>query len=247
LRSDDGGFGFHGPDNLSFTNAAALAYRADVSVALGDLFAGHSGRFTFYKQNLDAGYSAPGQATIRDTKQFGGVFKMPVTSRVGVAAKGDQKIEDQGLETRAVELDITYKLTEFWSASTGVRNDLRRDNSPIVPLTQEQGERTDAVAQVMYDPHTAWRAYGFGQSTVASAGPWRCCGTETKSVPCAWYRVAPRCHSETRRHSRAAFFPCRNPVGVQRPFGSSRQRSARRAANQIPHWLRNSISLARRG
>jgi flagellar motor protein MotB len=168
--SDDGGFGFHGPADSSFTNAIASAYRADASLSLADLFAGHSGRFTFYKQNIDAGYSAPGQATIKNTGQYGGAFKLPVTSRLNLAGKGDQRIEDQGLETRAVELDVTYKLTEFWSASTGVRNDMRRDRSPIVPLTQEQGERTDAVAQVMYDPHDVWRAYGFAQSTVASTG-----------------------------------------------------------------------------
>jgi flagellar motor protein MotB len=170
LISDDGGFGFHGPDNSSFTDAIASAYRADMSLSLADLFAGHSGRFTFYKQNIDAGYSAPGQATTKNTDQLGGTFKLPVTSRLNLSGKGDQRVEDQGLETRAVELDVTYKLTEFWSASTGVRNDLRKDNSPIVPLTQEQGERTDAVAQVMYDPHEAWRAYGFAQSTVASTG-----------------------------------------------------------------------------
>ena len=62
--------------------------------------------FTFYKQNLDAGYSAPGQATIKDTEQYGGTFKMPVTNRLSLAAKGDQRIEDQGLETRAIELDL---------------------------------------------------------------------------------------------------------------------------------------------
>ena len=39
-----------------------------------------------------------------------------------------------------------------WSFSTGVRNDMRKDRSPVVPLTQEQGERTDAVAQVMFSP-----------------------------------------------------------------------------------------------
>ena len=51
-----------------------------------------------------------------------------------------------------------------------MRNDLREDHSPVVPLTQEQGERTDAVAQVTYDPSAAWRAYGFGQDTVAASG-----------------------------------------------------------------------------
>jgi flagellar motor protein MotB len=170
LRSDDGGFGFHGPDDLSFTDAKAGAYRADLSVGLGDFFEGRDGRVTFYKQNLGAGYSAPGQATIKNTEQYGGTFRMPVTSRLSLVAKGDQKIEDQGLETRAIELDVGYKLAERWSISTGVRNNLRRDRSPIVPLTQEQGERTDAVAQVMFDHGASWRAYGFVQDTVAASG-----------------------------------------------------------------------------
>jgi flagellar motor protein MotB len=170
LRSDDGGFGFQSPDDLSFTGKKAGAYRADLSVGLGDFFEGHKGRFTFYTQNLDAGYSALGLATIKDTEQYGGTFRMPLTSRLSLAAKGDQKIQDQGLETRAIELDAGYKLTAKWSVSTGVRNDLRRDRSPLVPLTQEQGERTDAIAQVKFDPSDSWRAYAFVQDTVAASG-----------------------------------------------------------------------------
>src|SRR5437667_1111340 len=95
---------------------------------------------------------------------------MPVTSRLSLAGKGDQRIEDQGLETRALELDLGYKLTEQWSVTTGVRNDLRKDSSPVVPLTQQQGERTDAVAQVKFDPGASWRTYGFVQDTVAASG-----------------------------------------------------------------------------
>jgi len=170
LQSDDGGFGFHGPDEQSFTGAKAGAYRADLSVNLRDFFEGHDGRFTLYKQHLDAGYSSPGQATIKDTEQYGGTFRMPVTSSLSLAAKGDQKIEDQGLETRAVELDVAYKLAEKWTVSTGVRNDRREDHSPVVPLTQIQGERTDAVAQVKFDSSASWSAYGFGQHTVAASG-----------------------------------------------------------------------------
>src|SRR6266704_749482 len=170
LRSDDGGFGFHGPDDQSFTGAKAGAYRADLSVGLRDFFKGRDGRFTFYKQSLDAGYSAPGQATIKDTEQYGGTLRVPVTSSLSLAAKGDQKIENQGLETRALELDVRYKVTEKWTISTGVRNDLRKDHSPVVPLTQIQGERTDAVAQVKFDSSAFWSAYGFGQHTVAASG-----------------------------------------------------------------------------
>ena len=170
LRSNDGGFGFNGPDNQSFTNTDAWAYRADLSVGLNDFFEGRSGRLTFYVQNLGAGYSAPGQATIKDTKYYGGTFRMPVTSRLSLAAKGDQRTEDQGLESRAIEVNAVTKLTDRWSFSAGVRNDFRKDRSPIVPLTQEQGGRTDAVAQATFDPGGSWRAYGFVQDTLASSG-----------------------------------------------------------------------------
>src|SRR5260370_1552828 len=95
---------------------------------------------------------------------------MPVTSSLSLAARRDQKIESQGLETRAVELDVAYKLTEKWTVSTGVRNDLRKGNSSVVPLTQIQGERTDVVAQVKFDSSAYWSAYGFGQHTVAASG-----------------------------------------------------------------------------
>ncbi len=96
LRSFDGGFGFQGPDDLSFTDENAMAYRADLSLGLGDVFKGREGRVTFYGQNLEAGYSAPGQATIKDTEYFGGTFKMPVTKRLSLAAKGDQRIRGPG-------------------------------------------------------------------------------------------------------------------------------------------------------
>ncbi|MBZ5505168.1 MAG: OmpA family protein [Acidobacteriia bacterium] len=170
LQSNDGGFGFQGPDDQSFTNSKAGAYRADLGVGLSDFVKGHDGRFAFYTQRLDAGYSAPGQMTIKDTEQYGGMFKMPVSSRLTLMAKADQRTQDQGLDTRAMELDLTYKVTNRWSFSAGVRDDMRKDNSPVVPLTQEQGERTDAVAQIKFSPSDIWSAYVFGQDTVAASG-----------------------------------------------------------------------------
>ena len=65
---------------------------------------------------------------------------------------------------------MVYKLAERWSLSTGVRDDLRKDNSPVVPLTQEQGERIDTVEQVKFDANSVWSAYGFVQQTVEGSG-----------------------------------------------------------------------------
>jgi flagellar motor protein MotB len=170
LQSNDGGFSFQSPADQSFTGATAGAYRADLSVGLGDFFKGNDGRFTFYAQDIGAGYSSPGQATINDTQQYGGTFRLAMTSSLSFAAKGDQRTENQGLETRAVEFDMAYKLSGKWTVSTGVRNDLREDHSPVVPLTQIQGERTDVVLQLKFNPSDSWSAYGFGQRTVAASG-----------------------------------------------------------------------------
>jgi lipopolysaccharide assembly outer membrane protein LptD (OstA) len=68
-----------------------------------------------------------------------------------------------------MEVDLGYTLAESWKLSTGVRYDLRKDRSQIAPATQEQGERTDAVAQLTFDPGGAWRTYGFVQRTIASS------------------------------------------------------------------------------
>jgi flagellar motor protein MotB len=170
LRSADGGFGFQEPDDSSFTDADAVAYRADVSLGLRDLFHDGNGRITLYAQNIDGGYSAPGQVTTKDTEFYGGTFKMPVTGRLSLSAKGDQRTETQGLETRAIEVDAVYTVTPRWRVSAGARHDRREDRSFLVPVTQEQGERTDAVVQVMFEPNASWRAYGFAQDTVASSG-----------------------------------------------------------------------------
>jgi hypothetical protein len=170
MRSDDGGFGFYGYDDLGFTDASADAYRADLSVGVGDFFASGKGRLTLYTQTMGAGYSAPGLATVTDTDHVGGTFTMPVTDWLHVSAKSDQRIQKQGLETTAQEMDLGFQLTNAWSVSTGLRNDLREDHSPVVPLTQEQGERTDGIAQVAYDSGSTWRVYGFVQDTLSKTG-----------------------------------------------------------------------------
>jgi flagellar motor protein MotB len=170
LRSDDGGFEFAGPDPLAFVDEDAGAYRADIGVGLGDFFENTPGRVTLYGQSVEAGYSAPGHATLKDTTFYGGTFAMPITPRTNLTAKGDQRTEEEGLETRAIEVNFGIQITDRWNLAAGVRDDLREDNSPVVPVTQDLGERTDAVVQATYDSGKTWRVYGFAQDTVASSG-----------------------------------------------------------------------------
>jgi hypothetical protein len=167
LHSNDGGFDFVSDDSLAFDEASADGYRADLSVGFGDFFSGPDARLTLYTQNLEAGYSAPGLATLTDLEHFGGTFRLPLGERFELSAKADRKAQDLGLETTAQELDVAFQVSESWSVSTGVRKELREDNSPIVPLTQEQGERTDAVVQMEFNSLASWRTYAFVQDTLS--------------------------------------------------------------------------------
>jgi flagellar motor protein MotB len=170
VRSNDGGFGFNGYDDALFTDTSAGGYRADVSLGLGDFVDRARGRLTLYTQSLDAGYSAPGLATLTDTQNYGGTFRMPVTNKLTMVAKSDRRVQDQGVEIRAQELDVDFKLNENWKVSSGVRKDERSDASATVPLTQQQGKRTDAVVQVGYDSKGRWSTYGFVQDTMSVDG-----------------------------------------------------------------------------
>ncbi len=166
LYSDDGGFGFVAQDDLAFTGAGAEGYRADLSVGLGDLFTDANGRIALYGQSLGAGYSAPGLATLTDVRNYGGSFQLPVGERLLFSAKADKRVQELGLESNSQELNVRFEVSERWSVSTGVRKDLREDNSPIVPLTQELGERTDAVVQVGFDSLSSFSTYAFMQDTL---------------------------------------------------------------------------------
>ncbi len=168
--SNNGGYNFGTLDFFNDNEVEASAYRIDTSVGLKDLFEKWRGKATFYLKHLEAGYSAPGEATARDLTQYGGTVDLPVTDRLGARLKADKQVQDEGLDTEAGELDLAYRLGEHWTLSSGVRRDSRKDNSPVVPATQEEGDRTDVVARVLYDSHARWDAYGFGQESVQTTG-----------------------------------------------------------------------------
>lgn len=167
-NSLDGGFVFGTPDPLADTEA--IGYRLDASIGLIDFFEKGRGRATFYLQDLEAGYSAPGLATDRDLTQYGGTATIPLSERLGLRLKADKLEQEKGLATTAGELDVDYQLDEHWLVSSGVRHESREDNSPEVPLTQEEGDRTDLVTRLLYDSRERWSAYGFVQETLTATG-----------------------------------------------------------------------------
>jgi flagellar motor protein MotB len=170
LVSADGGFEFSGYDPASFVNAKAGAERADLSIAVRDLINFSDARLTAYTQEAEAGYSAPGLTALTDTRTYGGTFKLPIATRFSVGAKLDTREQDLGIATRAQEYNLGYKINENWMASAGYRLDERTDSSVIVPLTQEEGERADAVLQLGYNSTANWNSYAFMQETLSTTG-----------------------------------------------------------------------------
>ncbi|HZW59782.1 MAG TPA: hypothetical protein VFE85_05760, partial [Woeseiaceae bacterium] len=168
--SSDGGFEFRSYDAGAFVNAAADASRVDVSLSSNELIGFGNSRLTVYTQDVGAGYSAPGLTALTDTETYGGTLSVVMTDRVKLDAKLDNRVQAVGLETRAQEYDVSYRLSSHWDLSAGYRKDSREDTSAVVPLTQEQGERADAVVRLGYDPQAKWSSYGFVQDTLSTTG-----------------------------------------------------------------------------
>ncbi len=170
VRSADGGFEFDSMDASSFVNTEAEARRADLSFRLRDFVGAHDTRVTMYTQEVEAGYSAPGMAALSDTSNYGGTLSVPVGDRFSFGAKIDRREQEGGIETEAQEFNVGYKFGENWDVSVGYRKDERIDNSVLVPLTQNEGARADAVVQVGYDSNADWNFYGFAQDTMSVTG-----------------------------------------------------------------------------
>jgi flagellar motor protein MotB len=168
--SIDGGFNFDTTDALDNSNVEASAYRVDASLGFNDVFENGRGRVTFYLQDLEAGYAAPGLVTARNLTQYGGTAEMPFTDRLSARLKADKQDQQEGLETETGELNLDFRMGEHWTLGSGVRHDSRKDNSAVVPATQEEGDRTDAVVKLLYDSHARWTTYGFVQDTIQASG-----------------------------------------------------------------------------
>lgn len=164
--SIDGGFRFNTFQPTFDEESKAGATRVEAAAQLSDLYAGLNGQVRAYTQNREAGFAAPGQLTNNDITQSGVSADVPIGERWQVQSKVDQREQEEALSTSAAEVDVRYRLTEHWRLSSGVRADERDDDSPIVPLTQVEGRRTDLAFEAAYDSLASWSAYSFVQNTL---------------------------------------------------------------------------------
>ena len=179
LSSLDGGYSFN-PGSFeqgSFDQAApfdpedkAGANKFEAALQVGDFFEGMRGSASVYAQQRDAGFSGPGQLATRETEQYGAAVNVPIGERFDVGLKTDTREQQQGLQTEATDVELGYRLSDRWRLAAAARSDSREDLSPVVPVTQTQGERTDVAVQASYDSGADWNAFGFVQRTAELSG-----------------------------------------------------------------------------
>jgi hypothetical protein len=170
LNSNDGGFSFDSLNNGNDTDAESTAFRFEGSVLIDELISGGRGTATFFAQQSEAGFSAPGQLTATDLTLFGGRYNTSLSKRADLDVKVDSRDQDLGIKTEALDVSSSYQATDRWRLSGGGRVDTRTDNSVNVPATQKQGDRLDLAAEAHYDSKANWTSYGFLQGTAATSG-----------------------------------------------------------------------------
>ena len=170
LNSNDGGFTFDDLGGGLDPNAKSNAYRIEGSAVIDDLISGGKGTATFYAQQSEAGFSAPGQLTATDLTLYGGRYNTALSKRLDLDVKLDTRDQDQALKSEALDVSTSYQATDRWRISGGGRVDTRSDNSLVVADTQKQGDRLDLAAEAHYNSKANWTAYGFAQATAAKNG-----------------------------------------------------------------------------
>ncbi len=170
LNSNNGGFSYQQLGAGIKPNARSNAYRIEGGALVNELISGGNGTASFYLQQRDAGFSAPGQLTARNIMQVGGRYNTALNKRLDLAVKADVRNQTQALETQALDVSTTYQATDRWHLTGGGRFESRTDRSLSVVSTQKQGNRLDLAAQASYDSKSWWTARSFVQATAAKSG-----------------------------------------------------------------------------
>ena len=175
--SNDGGFNFtpttatNAPVPPVVDDGGRGANRIDGSIDLNDVHKGRNGQVTLLSQTVEGGYAAPGVMALTDVNAARAHrLKTADHRQGGPAGQAGQAVAGAVARHLGARVDADYQLDDHWKLSSGVRKDSRTDNSPLVPLTQVQGDRTDVVARVGYDSQGNWAAYGYVQDTASITG-----------------------------------------------------------------------------
>ncbi|MGI6240455.1 MAG: OmpA family protein [Candidatus Omnitrophota bacterium] len=168
LDSSDGGFCFGQIPQKRIAGVEAMAWRIESGYDANEWTWRLPLKGSFYLQDREAGFSAPGQITAEDTLQYGGEINVTLHEKVTLLGKADRTRTSLTPSKSAVEADLNFQWTPHWSNQLGVRSDWIEDSpNQLYPYaSQQDGTLTDLIVRLAYDSLKLWRAYAFIQPTL---------------------------------------------------------------------------------
>ena len=161
--SFDGGFGF---SERSVTGGRANAERIEGSLDLSDVGLEGDGQVTFYHEERDAGFNAPGRLTNQDTRQSGVALTTPLNDSTDIIVRADETVQKDTLKDQSAEVGLSHQINDEWTVVGGYRTEDRSTLSG-----NNEGRRDDLAVQLEYAPEDEpWTAHGFVQGTVKKDG-----------------------------------------------------------------------------
>lgn len=161
--SFDGGFGF---TENAISGGRANAERFEGSLGLSDVGFEGRGQLTFYHENRDGGFNAPGRLTQSDTRQSGVALVTPLSESTDLIVRADETNQSSVFKDKSAELGIAHQLSDEWAVAGGYRSEDRKTLS-----SDHSGRRDDLALQLEYAPDDEpWTTHGFVQGTVKKDG-----------------------------------------------------------------------------
>ncbi|PTX53841.1 hypothetical protein C8N43_3884 [Litoreibacter ponti] len=172
-RTEGPGFGqsFSSDGGLIVTNTSAVggtgeAYLARGQVEFADLNPDVQGRFGFYAERRDAGFSTLDYQTTNDEELYGLALEYEPTDQLRWRLYYDDFEDSAGKTVREAGAELRFKASERLTWDFGVEH--VRKNTP--GDAEETGERTDVAAKLTITQSEALEWYVYAQGTVSRSG-----------------------------------------------------------------------------
>ena len=174
LESIDGGYSFNQPSNaIPAPNSEAQAYLAEIEAKIYQQ--NHrSGKVAAFYKSKEAGFSAAGEESTRDTDLWGAEANLPIGSSMKLKALYDERREKNWVDSRKASADLELAWTDRFYTNFGGLYSSEKDQSSgtsaSTVLNPQFGERIDTAARVGLRQKSEWDVYGLGQMTVSKDG-----------------------------------------------------------------------------
>ena len=160
--STDGGLVF---DDTAATGGTGDAYRLEGRAALSDLGLAANGSISGYFERRFEGFTTLDYSTTADETLWGVAVDAEVSDRLNVALYYDSYEQDGGRIDREGGVEVEYRLSDKVTLAFGLENLERQGVSG-----SGDGQRTDAVVRLTFEPSDDLTWYVFGQGTLHRSG-----------------------------------------------------------------------------